>query len=321
MIVKLYKGLLIAFLIGMLSFFIAPYIPGVNGVLLSFLLGVLIGNTTPIPAAFNQGIKYAGSRLLEYSIVLLAFGISFNKIAAIGPKFGLIVVMIISMILLTIFLAKRFNCPTTGGWLVGFGTAICGSSAIAALAPTVAKNSEDAGIAIAIVNLLGSVGMVLLPVVLTQLHIADIDSGVFIGATLHSVGNVAGAGYAMTPAIGDSALTIKLARVAMLSPAIIFFNILVNTGQKKSFLGYFKLPPYLWAFIAITILVSIVELPEPFIESMKTAGDLLLIISMAGIGLKISLRQLLDSGQKAMKFGILIFAVQMGLVALLLLIL
>ena len=225
---QLYKGLLLSLVIGVLSFFLAPYIPGFNGVLLSFLLGVILGNLVKLPSSYNLGIKFSGSKVLEFSIVLLAFSISFNKIAAIGlSKFALIAITIVSVILLTIFLAKRLNCPTTGGWLVGFGTAICGSSAIAALAPTVTEDTEDTGIAIAIVNLLGSIGMVIMPFALAYFNVSDIDSGVLIGASLHSVGNVAGAGYGMSESIGASALTIKLARVALLSPAIIFFNILI----------------------------------------------------------------------------------------------
>ncbi len=313
---------MLALFIGLVSHVAAPFIPGFNGVLLSFLLGVIVGNVFQLPASLNAGIKFSGSKVLEFSIVLLAFSISFNKIAALGvSNFALIAIMIVAIILLTFFLAKKLNCPTASGWLVGFGTAICGSSAIAALAPTVTDSTEDTGIAIAIVNLLGSIGMVALPFALTYFDVSDIKSGVFIGATLHSVGNVAGAGFGMSETIGTSALTIKLARVAMLSPAIIFFNILNQSGKKKPLASYFRLPLFLWAFIAITILVSVVPLPEAFLNAMKTAGDFLLIVAMAAIGLKVSLRQLIDSGQKAMKFGVLIFVLQMLIVGILLMVL
>ena len=319
---QLYKGILLSLFIGLFSFFIAPVIPGVNGVLLSFLLGVIIGNVTKLPDTVTKGIKFSGSKILEASIVLLAFSISFNKIAAIGAsKFALIAITIVLILLLTIFFAKQLNGSTSSSWMVGFGTAICGSSAIAALAPSVSESSEDTGIAIAIVNLLGSIGMVIMPFVLTQFNISEIDSSVYIGASLHSVGNVAGAGFGMSETIGENALTIKMARVALLSPAIIFFNIMIQAGKKKSFLSYFKLPPYLWAFIGITVFVSLVSLPEGLLSVLKTSGNILLIVSMAAIGLKVSLRQLIDSGQKAMKFGLLIFVLQIVIIALLLMVL
>ncbi len=160
--------------------------------------------------------------------------------------------------------------------------------------------------------------MVVMPFVLSYLELSDLDSSVYIGASLHSVGNVAGAGFGMSETIGENALTIKMARVALLSPAIIFFNIMIQAGKKKSFLAYFKLPAYLWAFIAITIFVSLVPLPTTLLSGLKTGGNLLLTVAMAAIGLRVSLRQLIDSGQKAMKFGLLIFVLQILVIALLL---
>ena len=317
---QLIKGILLSFLVGLFSYLIAPYVPGINGVILSFILGVLIGNIIKLPTDFASGIKFSSSKILEASIVLLAFSISFSDIQAIGPSnFALIGITILLVLLLTVFISKKVSCPASAGWLVGFGTAICGSSAIAALAPSVTKNTEDTGIAIAIVNLIGSVGMGIMPFALRYFEVSDLDSSVYIGASLHSVGNVMGAGFSMENAsIGENALTIKMARVALLTPAIIFFNVLVQAGKKRSLMSYFKLPLYLWLFIAITILVSIVSLPKELLDVLKFGGNFLLIIAMAAIGLKVSLKQLIDSGQKAMKFGVLIFAIQLVIIWLLL---
>jgi len=315
-------GIALSVAIGLLAYWLAPMINYVNAVLLSFLIGVCLNNVLSLPKSLSSGIKFSASKVLEFSIELLAFNINFNKIADLGAsKFVLVVIMIVLLILLTIFLAKKLNCPTESGWLVGFGTAICGSSAIAALAPSVTKNTEDTGIAIAIVNLIGSMGMILMPFIFRELDLSDTEIASYIGAGLHSVGNVAGAGFEMSERIGENALTIKMARVAMLSPAIIFFNILIQAGKKKNLISYLKLPIYLWAFIAITILVSVVQLPNEFLENMKNGGSILLIIAMAAIGLKVSFRQLIDSGQKAMKFGLLIFVIQLVIISLLLVVL
>lgn len=321
MLQKLYKGLLLAIVIGVLSHFGADYIPGVNAVLLSFLLGVFLGNVVKLPAQFNRGISFSSSSVLEASIVFMAFGISFGKIASIGSsKFALIAILITALIFITIFISKRIGGLTATNWLVGFGTAICGSSAIAALAPAVTDNKEETGISIAIVNLIGSVGMVIMPLLLVALHVTDENSSVYIGASLHSVGNVMGAGYEINPDVGASALTLKLARVALLSPAIILFKIVSQQGENSGWKSYFKLPIYLWAFIAITVFVSFVSLPEPLLKAIDTTGKLLLIIAMAGIGLKVSLKQLIVSGKKAITFGLLIFAIQLALISLLLII-
>ncbi len=313
-----YKGLLLSVLIGVSAHFIGRF-STINGVMLGLLTGIVLGNIIPFSGSFNNGISFSSSKLLEFSIVLMAFSINFNDVVALGwQNFILVVVMIISVLLITLFLAKKMNCPESTGTLVGFGTAICGSSAIAAIAPGVAKNKGDIGIALAVVNLMGSIGMVALPYVLKFIDLSETDAGVVIGATLHSVGNVAGAGYGMEKYIGDTAITIKLARVAMLSPAVILFTYLVNKKEAKSWKEHFKLPLYLWLFIAVTVFSSLISLPSIVLGGISEMGKLILTIAMVAIGLKVSFKKLFFSGRKAMGFGAVVFIVQIAIVSLLL---
>jgi uncharacterized integral membrane protein (TIGR00698 family) len=200
---------------------------------------------------------------------------------------------------------------------VGFGTAICGSSAIAALAPRVAKDKEDVGIAMAVVNLFGSLGMIVLPLVLLRFGMSDTQLGLLIGGTLHSVGNVVGAGYALSDGVGEVATTIKLARVALLSPALILFNYLVNRDEARGWREHLQLPWYLWGFIGITLLTSVLPMPAPVLEAMEVAGKLALTIALAAIGLKVSFGQLYRSGRKGLGFGLIVFVIQLGLVLVL----
>jgi uncharacterized integral membrane protein (TIGR00698 family) len=224
------------------------------------------------------------------------------------------------MLLITFFLSKFLKCPGTTGWLTGFGTTICGSSAIAALAPSVSKNKEDIGMAMAAVNLYGSIGMILLPIVLKYFGIDPTQSGILIGASLHSVGNVAGAGFGMSDEVGEISITIKLARVALLSPALIFFNYLVNRNNVKNWRDHFKLPWYLWAFIGITIFTSLVSVPKEMLGYMKISGNIVLSIAMAAIGLKISFAKLFSTGRQGLVFGAIIFALELLIIGLLLLV-
>jgi len=310
-----YQGILISLLVGIGAHFLAPDIPGVNGVILAFLVAVLIGNSITIPSSCKKGINYASGTLLEYAIIFLAFSITFKDIAVLGfSKFAFVLGIVLVSLLATIFLAKKFNSKDSTAWLVGFGTAICGSSAIAALAPVVSERKEDAGIAIAVVNLLGSVGMIILPFTLQLLFTESSQIGFLLGATLQSVGNVAGAGYGLSQEIGDTALTVKLARVALLTPAVIFFSLLVNKGKKDA-QGKkikFTLPYYLWIFVAITIANSLITLPENVLEKLQLIGTLLLTVSMAAIGLKVSFQTLWQSGKMAIGFGLVIFLIQIA---------
>jgi uncharacterized integral membrane protein (TIGR00698 family) len=316
-------GLLVATGLGLLGHFASACTPGwLNGILLALLLGMVVGNAVKLPAPVQPGIGSTGSKLLELSVIFLAFGIDYGHITALGAaSFSIMLVMVVSMVLITFFMARRVRCPGSTGWLVGFGTAICGSSAIAALAPRVAKNKEDVGIAMAVVNLFGSVGMIVLPVLLGRFTLSETQLGVLIGGTLHSVGNVVGAGYALSDGVGEVATTIKLARVAMLSPALILFNYLVNRGEIRGWRAHLQLPWYLWGFIGITVLTSVAPMPVALQDALDLAGKLALTIALAAIGLKVSFAQLFRSGRQGLVFGLVIFGVQFMLVWLLLMVL
>lgn len=311
-----YRGIILSTIIGSISYAASAFIPGaLNSILMALLAGMLVGNLIKVPENFQSGISFTSGKLLELSILFLAFSINYTHIAQTGAlSFSIIAIMIVAMLLFTYYLSIKVKCPGSTGWLVGFGTAICGSSAIAALSPSVTKNKEDIGIAMAVVNLFGSIGMIVMPIVLVKMDLSTTQMGLLLGGTLHSVGNVAGSGYTISNEVGEAAITIKLARVAMLSPALIFFNYLVNKDNVKNWKEHFRLPWYLWSFIGITILTSFIHLPDAFLGTMDTAGKIILTIAMAAIGLKVSFKKLYESGKNGILFGLIVFVVEVLLV-------
>jgi uncharacterized integral membrane protein (TIGR00698 family) len=316
------RGLFLSVGLAALAIIFSPYIPGLNGIMLALVLGLILGNAYTLPSSFSPGVSFGGSKILEFSIVFMAFTLNISDFRQLGTA-NLIIVLSMMMftLLSTIWLAKKLSCPDSTGHLVGFGTVVCGSSAIAAVAPGISKSQNDIAIALAVVNLMGSVGMIALPFVLEPLGLSEIDKGVIVGGTLHSVGNVAGAGYGIEKSVGDFAISVKMARVAMLTPAVIFFTYLVRRGEasSKEVSTKFKLPLYLWAFLIISILVSIFPLPKLFLGAMSDAAKMLLTVAMAAIGLKVSFAGLYRSGRKAIGFGAIIFGVQIAILSTLML--
>jgi uncharacterized membrane protein YadS len=138
-----------------------------------------------------------------------------------------------------------------------------------------------------------------------------------LGGSLHSVGNVAGSGYSISTEVGEAAITFKLARVALLSPALIFFKMLIHRRENSHWKQHFTLPWYLWSFIIITICSSVITIPPVFKELMETSGKLVLTIAMAAIGLNVSFRKLYQSGKRGVIFGLMIFMLQVALLLLL----
>lgn len=311
-------GLFFTFSIGIVVFLLTYNFSFLNSIILGLLLGIIIGNSHTINPKLNLGISLIGTKALEFSILFLAFGINYTSMGKLGWKsFVLIAFVVFVMVLITVFLSKKMNCPSKIGWMIGFGTAICGSSAIAALAPSIQnKNKEDIGVAMAVVNLYGTIGMLLFPIILTFFTFSTLQSSLILGGTLHSVGNVVGAGFTMTSEIGEQALAIKLARISLLSPGLILFNSITQRKTINNWKQYFKLPWYLWAFMIITIFVSLIELPKSMLDATSEMGKILLTLAMIAIGLRVSFASLLQSGKKGLIFGLLLFAIQIVIVLL-----
>lgn len=306
-------GLALSIGLGLIAAFGAPFIPGLNGVILALLLGILIRNTINLPQHLEEGISFSSTKFLEISILFLALGINYNQISNLGlASFIGLSIMVFIMLTVTYFTAKWFKCPTNTGILVGFGTAICGSSAIAALAPTLDNSEkEDVAISMAVVNLFGTLGMIGLPLLLGYLEWSDTQIGMMVGGSLHSVGNVAGAGFTIGKEAGDIAITVKLARVALLTPGLIYLNFLNRKVKEISSKNALKLPWYLIGFIAISIVNSVVQIPTEILSPLSQTGEIILTVAMAAIGLKVSFKKLLNVGKRGLRFGLMSFIIQM----------
>lgn len=307
-------GILLAAVLGFAAIFLSAYTPSfLNSYLLALLVGMLLAPQVNKLPQLDAGISLSSAKMLEWSVVLLAFSMDYKAIGAIGAAdFVVIIIVVLLVLLATYYLSKVLSCPGKTGWLVGFGTAICGSSAIAALAPKIKSEKEDVAISLAAVNLLGSLGMILLPLLFQFFPLAEKQMAFLIGASLHAVGNVAGAGFSVSEEVGQLALVYKMARVALLSPALLFM-VWLNARKTEGQTFQFQLPWYLITFILISIMVSLFPLPEALINTSEFIGKIMLTIAMAAIGLKVHVLRLLKAGQRGLVFALLIFVLQMSL--------
>jgi uncharacterized integral membrane protein (TIGR00698 family) len=311
-------GIVLAAGLGLAAIFLSGFTPSfLNSYLLALLIGMLLAPQVNKVTQLDAGITLSSAKMLEWSVVLLAFSIDYKAIGAIGvTDFVVIIIVILVVLLATYYLSKVLSCPGKTGWLVGFGTAICGSSAIAALAPKIKADKEDVAISLASVNLLGSLGMVLLPLWFQFYPLLEKEMAFLIGASLHSVGNVAGAGFSVSEEVGQLALVYKMARVALLSPALLFM-VWLDSRKSNEQKFRFQLPWYLIVFIVISILVSFFPLPEILLKGSETISKIILTIAMAAIGLKVDVFRLLKAGQRGLVFALVIFALQISLLWLL----
>lgn len=314
-------GLALSLAVALLALWLSAWLKPLSATLISLIIGVAVGNSLRLPISLNSGLSVAATSYLEWSLVFLAFGISLKLLGALGWQSLLIAAALMLLTLyFTVWLSKRLSCPGSTSWLIGFGTAVCGSSAIAALSPLLPKSKkEEVVISLAVVNLLGTIGMLGLPLLLAFIPWSENLKGMITGASLHSVGHVAGAAYALSEEAGQAAVSFKMIRVALLSPALFLFHFLIQKREPEQNQGVkikLSLPWYLIAFIAIVLLNSIMHLPADVIKGMDKTGGVLLNAAMAAIGFRIGIKTLFNNGKRGLKFGIFVFLFQLALILL-----
>ena len=199
--------------------------------------------------------------------------------------------------------------PKSFSILLGCGNGICGSSAIAAAAPIVSKNEEEIGLSVSVVNLLGTFGIFLMPILAGLLNLSNTTSGLMIGSTLQATGQVVAAGFSISDMVGKIATIVKMGRILMLGPVMLSLSFILGKKQGGSQQN-FSIPPFIIGFFILSVIGTLHILSGPLVESAKSLRKILLTIAMAGIGLRIKISNLVNQGPKVLIVGIIIFAVQ-----------
>lgn len=315
-------GLGAVVIVGTLSWGLADFIPRLGAVTIALLLGIVVGNVLLTGGAALSGGLLAEKHLLPIAIVLLGVELQLAALIALGPTAVLIIGVSISTAVLTsTLLGQRLGYSRPFTLLMGAGNGICGSSAVAATSLVLRAQQADTGLTIGIVNLLGTIGIFVLPPLAHALGLTEIQSGLLIGGTLQAVGQVAAAGFSISPEVGNLATVVKMGRVLMLGPVIILIGYwcLARTPAAGGHAGGHSggrmrvpVPRFILAFFALSVIASSGVLPPPVVSAIATAGKYLLVLAMVGIGLRIQLRALLHSGLSALLFGGLVAIIQIA---------
>ncbi|GGD38154.1 membrane protein [Malaciobacter pacificus] len=319
---KLY-GIFLCVVIALGAIFLSNYII-IGSVAIAVILGALIGNTMPLSSKFNSGITFSEKTLLAIAISLLGINLDFNILMQLG--FNTIIIIILSLIATIFFgtyIANQRNFDKTFAQILSIGNGVCGSAAIAATKDIVKLDKQKAALAVAIVNLLGTVGLFILPIIGLLLGLNDVDMGILLGNTLQSVGHAIAAGFSVNETVGQSATITKMGRILLLTPIIIWliFQVSKNSTTQTSLKEKISVPFFIVGFIITSILATSGILPKETIDLISNISELTLIIAMSAIGLKISFNAIKQSGWDAFVLAGYIFKFQIILTILLIAIL
>jgi uncharacterized integral membrane protein (TIGR00698 family) len=304
-------GVGLAASITVVAFILANIEEGVFGhailepLVLALLLGLGVRAARTPPASFEPGIAFAGKQLLEFAIVVLGLTLNLGDIVDAGWKIVVSVLLLVSMTLvLGTAIGRALGLNTRLAVLVAVGNAICGNSAIAAVAPAIRAKKADVAAAISLTAVFG-VGVVLvLPLLVPLLSLTDERYGVVAGLSVYAVPQVLAATFTVSAEAGQVASLVKLSRVVLLGPVVALFAFLFReqddpgkSGAPSLSLGK-VLPWFVIGFAIAAILRTSGVIPDPLAEVATNASRILTAIAMAGLGLGVDIRSLRQTGAR-----------------------
>jgi len=295
---RIAPGLLICIVIALASTFVSEHY-GWPTLLYALLLGMAFFFLS-ISASTSSGIQFGSRTVLRLGVALLGARITLAQIIELGPAPILIVIgAIISTILFGRVASRVLKLDRAMGLLTAGATAICGASAalaISAVMPKHAKLERDTIFTVIAVTALSTLAMIIYPLIVEAIGFDKTEKGIFIGATIHDVAQVVGAGYMISDETGDAATFTKLLRVAMLAPVVLIVALVVarwGRGQVGSTRGARAgLPWFLVAFVVIVAINSFGIIPSSVQDGMVDVSRWCLVVAIAGLGMKSSFQEL-----------------------------
>jgi uncharacterized integral membrane protein (TIGR00698 family) len=287
----------------------------VSAAILAIFAGAIAGNLLPVGKAVLEGAKLVARRAIPLTIVLTGATLSFANAQAAGMRACAVIVatMIASMAAAWIF-GELFGVWPRTSILIGAGTAICGNSAIVAVAPLIDAEDQDVMLSMGAINVLGLVLMFVSPLIGSAIGLNDEGYGVWAGSTLHAVPQAVAAGFAFSEKAGGLATLVKLVRVALLAPLLVVLAFGYARSRKDRITVHYGrlVPPFLWGFFALFLLNSFGLLPSLQFQNgykvasadvLAEAGNILLTLSMAAMGLEVNLKLFVKVGGAALAAG------------------
>lgn len=269
-----------------------------EGLVLAILLGAAVRTVWSMPEGFKPGVEFCARPVLEVAILLLGATISAQALASIGGLLFLAVVVIVVVGIGAGYgLGRMLGLPRRMAALVACGNAICGNSAIAAVAPVIKADGEEVASAIAFTAVLGVAVVLILPLLGVALQMSGLEYGVLAGLTVYAVPQVLAAAAPMGTVATQTGALIKLVRVLMLGPVVLAASLIMGRAEaadddgRKRRPKLSKLVP--WFIIGFLILLaarSLGLIPAALVEPAGAASSLLTIVAMAGLGLQTDLR-------------------------------
>ena len=309
----------------------APARHPIDAMLIAIVLGMLVRNTFGLPVALAPGVRFCVTKLMALGIVLMGARLDFFEVVRTSrTALGISVICVAVALGMTVWLCRRLGVGPKLGLLIGVGTAICGGTAIAVVAPVIEAEESETAFAIATVTLFGMVAVFVLPLLGSALGMSQLEFGVWAGTSVHQTPQVIATGFAYGPAAGDIATIVKLVRVLLLAPVAIGLGVWHAQVKRSRQIAHVTkigklrtlFPPFILGFVGLALANTLSLLPdftlhlrdsfawsaqEANVVTAKlatTISTFVLTVAMAGVGMGVHLRGVARTGLGALYVGL-----------------
>ncbi|WP_201834379.1 YeiH family protein [Microvirga zambiensis] len=270
--------------------------PWLEALVIAILFGTAVRTAWTPGMRWVPGIGFSAKTLLEIAVMLLGASISAQAVveAGVGLILGIAVVVALA-IGASYGLGRMLGLPWRMAVLVACGNAICGNSAIAAVAPVIGAKPEDVASSIAFTAILGVIVVLTLPLLVPILDLSLTQYGVLAGLTVYAVPQVLAATVPVSAVSTQLGTLVKLVRVLMLGPVVIGLSLAAgrNAAEATARLSLSRLVPwFILGFLGLAVLRSLGLIPDVLLRIASPVATLLTVISMAALGLGVDLKVL-----------------------------
>jgi uncharacterized integral membrane protein (TIGR00698 family) len=284
-------------------------LPNIEYVLWAILIGLVIANTTGVPAIFRRGVA-TYEFWLKTGIVLLGSRFILGDIARLGGiSLALVFIEIALALTFMTYLGRAFKLSPKLVSLLSVGSSVCGVSAIIATQGAIEADEEDSSYAIAAILALGAISLFVFPVVGHALHLSDHAYGVWTGLAVDNTAETTAAGALYSDAAGKVAVLTKTCRNALIGFVVLGYAIYwASKGEasgiksKGAFLWQ-KFPKFVLGFLVISLLATVGFFSKPQLLAVGNLSRWAFLLTFAGVGLRTSFRELSKQGIRPFLVG------------------
>lgn len=312
------NGILFVSLFAITAMYIADFTffkhLSISPLIIGITLGIIYANTLrhKLPQEWIGGINFSTKTLLRTAIVFYGFRITFQNIAHVGIA-GIITSILI--VFLTFFIGyivgtKILKLDTSTTILVTAGSSICGAAAILATEPVLKSEPYKSAIAVSTVVVFGTIAMFLYPFLYQSgyIDLTPTAMGIYIGGTIHEVAHVAAAGNTLGSEISNNAVIVKMLRVMMIAPFLIFLGLwLTKRKDKGRTNSKITIPWFAFGFILVAVFNSFNFLPNYLVEDINTLDTFALTMAMSALGMETSFKKFKGVGFKPIYLATILF--------------